>query len=295
MTVLKTGEIGAHKLSSAMSDQPPFATRRIALLERIVTLFSSDPRFPAGWLEGSLADGSADSYSDIDLHLYVADDVWDDVWAQRKTIVESSAPVLVSADIVGAFAVALLMEGPVKLDVFYERRSNFASRRRVAMKRLWGPDDIYRQLKLGEDLGSNEIARALEYTVLGFLQGATWPVRMLARGQLNTFLFSEILLIETAILPLVLLRRDRRTFHRNMFTRAKMLDEPEHREYVRLIAEVTRAVQANDRAALRDIHLEIFREICRLAREAFAIYNLNFPPRVEQELVTFYRREWPMT
>jgi hypothetical protein len=55
---------------------------------------------------------------------------------------------------------------------------------------------------------------------------------MLARGQLNAFLFNEILLIETAILPLVLLRRDRRTFHRNMFTRAKMLNEPEHREYV---------------------------------------------------------------
>ena len=57
------------------------------------------------------------------------------------------------------------------------------------------------------------------------------------------------------VLPLVLLRRDRRTFHRNMFTRAKMLNEHEHREYVRLIAEVTHAVQGNDRAAMRDIHL----------------------------------------
>lgn len=293
--MLKTGKIGTNKLNSTMGDQPPFASRRTALLERIVTLFSSDPRFPAGWLEGSLADGSGDSFSDIDLHLYVADDAWDDVWAQRKTIAESSAPVLVSADIVGAFAVALLMEGPVKLDVFYERRSTLASRRRVALKRLWGSDDIYRELKLGEDLGTNEIARALEYNILGFLQGATWPVRMLARGQLNTFLFSEILLVETAMLPLILLRRDPRTFHRNMFTRAKMLNEQEHREYVRLIAEVTRAVQSNDRAAMRDIHLEIFREICRLAREAFAFYNLNFPPRVEHELVVFFNREWPMS
>jgi hypothetical protein len=54
-------------------------------------------------------------------------------------------------------------------------------------------------------------------------------------------------------------------------------------------------VQSNDRAAMRDIHLGIFREICRLAREAFAIYNLNFPPRVEHELVAFFNREWPMT
>jgi hypothetical protein len=252
MMVLKTGTIGAHKLNSTMSAEPPFAARRTALLKRIVALFSSDQRFPAGWLEGSLADGSADAYSDIDLHLCVADDAWDEVWAQRKTIPESSAPVLVSVDIVGAFAVALLMEGPVKLDVFYERKSNLLSHRRVTMKRLWGPDHIYRELNLGEDLGSNAIARALEHNVLGFLQGATWPVRMLARGQLGTFLFSEILLVETAILPLTLLRRDRRTFHRNMFTRPKMLNEQEHIEYVRLlVAEVTRAVQGNDRAAMR--------------------------------------------
>jgi hypothetical protein len=59
-------------------------------------------------------------------------------------------------------------------------------------------------------------------------------------------------------------------------------------------------VQASDRAAMRDIHLEILREICRPAREAFAIYKLNFPPRVEQELVTFTvasgrcrRNGWP--
>src|SRR5262245_57193575 len=129
-----------------MRDQPPFAVRRIALLERIVNHFSCDRRLPAGWLEGSLADGSADSYSDIDLHLYVSDDAWEEVWAQRRTIVEQCAPALVSMDIVGVYAVAALMEGPVKLDVFYERSSSFASRRRVALKRLWGSPDIYREL-----------------------------------------------------------------------------------------------------------------------------------------------------
>jgi len=52
-----------------MSVVVPFAARRAALLERLVAAFSTDQRFPAGWLEGSLADGSADPYSDIDLHL----------------------------------------------------------------------------------------------------------------------------------------------------------------------------------------------------------------------------------
>ena len=277
-----------------MSNQPPFANRRTAMLDRIVALFSTDPRFRAGWLEGSLADGSGDDYSDIDLHLCIADDSWDEVWKQHREIIETIAPILVSTDIMGTFATAFLMEGPVKLDVFYERIANIPHPRRVAVRRLWGADEIYSQLKMGDDLGDSQITRALEYTVLGFLQGATWPVRMLARGQIETFLYGEILLIETGIVPLMLLERDRRTLHRNMFTRAKMLNEQERREYARLIDQIKSAVARNDRSAMRDTHIEIHREICRLGRAAFNQYNLQFPPRVEDEMIAFYNSEWPM-
>jgi hypothetical protein len=51
-----------------MSDVVPFAVRRGDLLDRAVAILSTDARFPAGWLEGSLADGTGDSYSDIDSH-----------------------------------------------------------------------------------------------------------------------------------------------------------------------------------------------------------------------------------
>jgi hypothetical protein len=44
-----------------MSEDVPFAVRRGELIDRAIAIFSADVRFPAGWLEGSLADGSADS------------------------------------------------------------------------------------------------------------------------------------------------------------------------------------------------------------------------------------------
>ena len=141
--------------TAIMDQEVPFAVRRAALLDRIVAQFSTDPRFLAGWLEGSLADGSADSYSDIDLHLCVEDSNWDETWRNRRTIIEEIAPVLAALEIMGAFGVGALLDGPVKLDVFYERRSGLSSRRRIAVKRLWGAEDVYRQRKLGEDLGSN--------------------------------------------------------------------------------------------------------------------------------------------
>lgn len=277
-----------------MSEEVPFAVRRRALIDRAVALFSVDRRFAAGWLEGSLADGSADSYSDIDLHLSVDDASWDEVWRERRGIVERLAPILAATEIMGAFAVGFLMQGPVKLDVFFERRSNLAAPRRIAVKRLWGADEVYDQLKLGDDLGRSEIARALQYSVLGFLQGATWPVRLLARGQVNTFLLGEIMLIETGIVPLMLLERDPRTFHRNMFTRAKMLTASEHREYTRLMDRVMESVREGKRAAMRDVSIEIMREFCALARVAFAQYQLEFPTLVEAEMVAFFEREWPL-
>jgi len=142
-------------------------------------------------------------------------------------------------------------------------------------------------------LGDAAIRHALELNVLGFLLGATWPVRILARGQINTFLFGEILLVETGIVPLMLLEKDRRALHRNMFTRAKLLTPKHSNECARLIDRIETAVRSDDRSAMRDAHIQIFQELCRLGRAAFDRYGLEFPPRVEEEMTDFYKREWP--
>ena len=277
-----------------MNDEVPFAVRRSELIDRAVAILSADARFPAGWLEGSLADGSADSYSDIDLHLCVVESAWDEVWKGRLGVIERVAPILASLDIMGVFGVGCLIEGPVKLDVFFEREGGLASRPRIAVKRLWGAPEIYERFKIGDDLGDAAIKHALESNVLGFLQGATWPVRLLARGQSKTFLFCEILLVETGVIPLMLLETDRRAFHRNMFTRAKLLPPAQRDECARLVDRIETSVRNGDSAGMRDVHIEIHQKICGLARVAFVRYGLEFPSRVENEMVAFYKREWPM-
>jgi hypothetical protein len=277
-----------------MSDDVPFAVRRGQLVDRAVAILSTDARFPAGWLEGSLADGSADSYSDIDLHVSVVESAWDEVWNSRREVIERVAPILASLDIMGVFGVGCLIEGPVKLDVFFEREGVLASRPRIAVTRLWGAAEIYERFKIGDDLGDAAIKHALEFNVLGLMQGATWPVRILARGQVETFLFGEILLVETTIVPLMLLETDRRAFHRNIFTRAKLLSPTQRDECARLVDRIERSVRNGDRDAMRDAHIEIFQKICDLASTAFARYGLEFPPRVESEMVAFLKREWPI-
>ncbi|HZC45795.1 MAG TPA: hypothetical protein VE243_04920, partial [Candidatus Acidoferrum sp.] len=215
-------------------------------------------------------------------------------WRDRLSVIAQIAPILAALDIMGVFGVGCLMSGPVKLDVFFERESGLASRPRIAVKRLWGAPEIYERFIIGEDLGDAAIKYALESNVLGILQGATWPVRLLARGQIETFLFGEIFLVEMAIVPLMLLEKDRRALHRNMFTRAKLLAPEQREECARLVERIETSVRNADRAAMRDVHIEICRQIFRLGAAAFERYGLEFPPNVEREMIDFYRREWPI-
>jgi hypothetical protein len=275
------------------SSEVPFAARRRRTIDRATEILSADPRFVAGWLEGSLADGSADPYSDIDLYLCIEDDAWQQAWNDRRAIVGSIAPIAACLEIRGVFGIGCLLEGPVKLDVFFEKAGAADARTRPAVKRLWGPDAIFARLKVGDQPDDAATRYALETLVLGFLQGGTWPVRMLAREQVNTFLFNEILLIETGIVPLMLLERDRRALARNMFTRARLLTAAQSSECAALVDRITVAVRGGDRAAMLDTHLEIFRRICTLARAAFDRFGMEFPPRAEEVLVDFFNREWP--
>ena len=79
-----------------------------------------------------------------------------------------------------------------------------------------------------------------------------------------------------------------------MFTRAKLLPADQREERSRLIDRIETSVRNGDRIAMRDVHIEIHQKICELARAAFERYGLEFPSRVENEMVAFYKREWPM-
>jgi hypothetical protein len=73
-----------------------------------------------------------------------------------------------------------------------------------------------------------------------------------------------------------------------------LLASAQRDECARLVERIETSVRNADRAAMRDLHIEIHRQICRLAAAAFARHGLEFPPRVEREMIEFYKREWPL-
>jgi hypothetical protein len=74
------------------------ALARDALLHRITHTLENDSRFVAAWLTGSLAWGTADAWSDLDLHAVIADEQYERVVADRQRLYEQfGAPALVQS------------------------------------------------------------------------------------------------------------------------------------------------------------------------------------------------------
>ena len=64
----------------------PLLVARGVTLATLDVLARTDPRIAALWLQGSLAGGDADAYSDIDAYIAIADDQFDSVWAGRQEL-----------------------------------------------------------------------------------------------------------------------------------------------------------------------------------------------------------------
>lgn len=271
-----------------------FASRRDTFIERVRNRFTQDSRVIAGWLEGSLADGTADAYSDVDVHLAIRNDAWREVWEQRRDLIEPLGPFLVSADLPTLNGLGCVIDGaPFKVDFLFEVESGLGARPRTGVRPLWGSAETYASIKTGWEPSDEDVRVMLERTVSLTLQGAAWPVRLVARKQWSTLLYTEMLLIETVIVPLMLVQQDRRAFHRNPLSRARGLTSEQREAESRLMEQVISAAKRKNSQPFLRAHLAILHRMCQEGKVAFDHYGLLFPEQIEDELTAFYQREWP--
>lgn len=105
---------------------------RKQLLDRIVQLLESDERIVAAWLFGSLGNGTADSLSDIDLWLVVADEHIEHMSATRREYAaKPGEPLLIqeapqNAPAGGAYLLVLYdgEAGPHQVDWYWQPQSS---------------------------------------------------------------------------------------------------------------------------------------------------------------------------
>lgn len=273
-----------------------FEQRRAALIDRIVALARDDVRVAALWLQGSLADGTADALSDVDAYLCIRDQAFDEVYGERLEVVRRIGRPLAYSDERGLGAITCVVAGPVKLDLFFEPVSTAATRQRSAVRMLVDKDGIGPALQTGWSPAIADAARRVETVLRGTFQGAMWPVRVLMRGQLATFAMMELELINDMLVTMMAARVDARLLFKNRFTVSRLLPPEQQAVLHALTLEVVEAVAARDPAAMRRAHLRITERLLREGRAACAALDIEFPiddPGVEA-IREFYEREWPV-
>lgn len=275
-----------------------FKQQRRQLIARLEQLARDDGRLAGLWLEGSLADGSADPLSDVDAYLAVEDASFDAVYADRLALVRALGDALAWSDATtpGLKAVHCLLDGPVKLDLFFEPLSAVAAQQRRAVRLLVDKGAVAAALRTGWQAPVSQIARAIEVIVRMTRQGGTWPVRLLHRGQWSTFAMMELDLIDGQIAQLMAVQVDPALFYTNPFSVPRHLRPEQRAQLDALTSRALDALARRDLAALRDVHLDVFDALVREGRAACAVLNIPYPiaESGDAAIRAFFEGEWPV-
>jgi hypothetical protein len=275
----------------------PFEIARAAILAALSAWAETDPRIEALWLQGSLATGHADPFSDIDAYLAVTDSAFDEVWGERETALGRLGRVLVwsPATVPGVTAVHALMDGGARLDLFFEKASAAPATPRPVAKALVDKTALVVGLDLTWQASAPAVGRILQTIIRMTRQGATWPLRVIGRDQWPTLAKIELDLINAQVAQLMAVTRDPAYFYRNPNSLAALLTEAERAELAALTADALTALAGRDIAALKPVHLRIQDALVAHGRAACAALGVDYPISDEGEAAVraLIGQAWP--
>jgi hypothetical protein len=270
--------------------------RREALIARLIEAAKADERIAAVWLQGSLAAGGHDAYSDVDAYLAVDDTAFDAVYGEREALLSKLFRPFAWCDATsaGLAAVHALSENGVKLDLFYESESAADKLKRPAVKMLFDRRGIAPRLQTGWMPPVPTIAHIIGVIIKMTRQGATWPMRLLHRDQWATLAMMELDLINAQLAQLMAVQLDPGNFYKTPFSLYRLLNEQQRAEIDRLTHRALFAVTHRDATALKEAHLEIYDALVREGRAACASLGTPYPLKEadEGDLRALLEREW---
>jgi hypothetical protein len=274
-----------------------FEASRDATLAALNELAQTDPRIEALWLQGSLATGQADLFSDIDAYLAVDDAAFAEVWDARADVLDRLGGALAWSDATtpGLTAVHALMVGGARLDIFFEKASAAPNAPRPVAKVLVDKTGLDGRLDLSWQAPTALVARIIRTIIRMTRQGATWPLRVLGRGQWPTLAMMELDLINAQLAQLMAVRRDAANFYKNAFSVQLLLSPEEQALLAELTTEALAALAARDATALKHVHLRVFDNLAIEGRAACAALGVDYPigDEAEQQVRALLERSWP--
>ncbi|MCH8052316.1 MAG: nucleotidyltransferase domain-containing protein [Chloroflexi bacterium] len=269
-----------------------------AFIEEASAVLSRDERIVAVWLEGSFAGGSADPWSDVDLHVAVPDAEWEGAVARRHEILATVRPILGAVDAKlpwGGHLVSATVAGPVRVDLFLEKLSLLGSAvRREQPVVLYDEAGIANTLKV--NWHPEAIVKAqLEQTLRLFFFGSAWPVRLWGREEWGTMMFNAVSLVYQFLVPAMLVQDDPRSYFRPPYHNERHLSPMRRKIADQFVAEIAAAFAGGpppvsfDR--LKSLHERLIAAVWRELRLACEKWGVEYPESAQEAMREYYRRE----
>jgi predicted nucleotidyltransferase len=285
-----------------MTDLRDSASAQAALIERAREILQADERVIACWLEGSFARGNADAWSDVDLHIVVADEDAAALRAERKEVVGRIAPILALDDAPlpwGAHLLVVALKGPARLDLYIERESRLNDALRFETPRvLFDRNGVTSTLKLTEDI-EPLVRKRLADLMRTFFFGAMWPGRLLGRREWGTLFTNAGTVIFQFMVPAMLIQDSPQHFYRPPFHNERFLSKPRRVTINSLVAEVARSFIDIDKgdpavAPIVAVYERLLETVWTEFRAACEKYGIEYMEAAELETRAYLGRELGM-
>ncbi|MFN8637920.1 MAG: hypothetical protein U0360_00310 [Dehalococcoidia bacterium] len=266
-----------------------------ALVTRIEEAFANDALVVGAWIEGSVAAGTDDAGSDLDVHLALLDQAFAGYGRPADELLARIARPLGFLDSTfgGVRVVASTLEGPVRLDLYLEPEGKIRENARFRARRM-----IFDRAEVAAALEESpeptfSAAGQLQALVRGFFFGGMWPVRMWMRGDWGSLLMNDLRLVYDFIVPARLIAEGSPEFYREPHSRARFLSSAARADIDALLAELS-AVFAGlphpDEHALGLAQAHLTEALWAALRQAAARTGIEYPEESEREYRSYFAR-----
>lgn len=270
-----------------------------AAIEALQRAFERDERVAAGWLEGSFGEGTADPWSDVDLHLAIDDQNHQSFVDNAPQALDSALNLLAHGRASLAHGTELLyatVAGPVRVDLYMERVSSVALATRLAQPKVLFDSRGIAESLIKSARNDDELRSWLQGLVENFFFGSMWPVRMCGRGEWGSLFMNSTVITYQFLVPAILAQESPDNYYRPSYHNERHLSAERRAEVYSLLERIASAFSGIsggrlDTEAIRAAHELLINAILRELRAACAQWNVLYPERAEAEIISFYERE----
>ena len=269
------------------------------LIERARQILEDDERVAACWLEGSFASGTADTWSDVDIHVAIYDERYDDFFSGRIDTLNRFRTILAHGETPlpgGSHILYATLSGPVRLDLYIERLSMVdAVPRWDSPRLLFEREPIAAKLQTTTDVAAH-LPQWLEALVRNFFFGSMWPVRMWGREEWGSLLMNAQAIIFQFLVPAILAQENPKSFYRPHYHNERHLSTARRQQINAILGESLTAFGGIDEGSpdverLVRLHARLIGAIWRELRAACEKWDVPYPEGAEDEMHGYYQRE----